>query len=824
MKPDQAYAQSPGSDLDGTIRSAVEAIAPLWPLDRFIAVNPFHGWTGTAFLETARKFQALAGASLFMRPSYYREAWQGGLLRSEHLRSALAELGSALTVDECRSGLDRVRHEPVRRPLLSDIIDSRRDLQHEPAWDDVITGQISRFCAAWFDRSMSDWRPCRGPSLYADWKSRIGEERGLALLMGDGDFLKRPARLSDRPRVVIGNVLAELALDGEAARDLLTSALLRINGWASWCAYLRWQSRLHGDDNRLMEELLAVRLAWERLLDDGRRDPSSSWQRWQSAWNGHPSDDDRAHVLAVWQRALELAYQMRLGAALSRGKPQCTRKPVGVQMAFCIDVRSEIVRRAIETESPGIQTLGFAGFFGLPIAYRALGTDAERPQLPGLFKPQYLVSDGTGDEPRDRAIAKRIAARLSRRDQTGPFRKLPTSAFTLVEAMGLGFAVKLLAKSLAWMPARNGRPGPQAPGARLRVGLRPRLPATLSLSRKADLAAGILEAMSLTGDFSRLVVLVGHGSRSANNPHAAGLDCGACGGQTGEVNVRLLAGLLNDAGLRDALRSRGLHIPADTHFLPALHNTTTDDFYILDGDDIPQSHRPDANALRSTLAAASVRARRERAPRLGLGELCARPEKLRKAMRKRALDWSQTRPEWGLANNAAFIVAPRSRTLGIDLEGRAFLHDYHPRRDADGRILESIMTGPMIVAAWINLQYYGSTVDNRRFGSGNKVLHNVVGGTIGVFEGNGGDLRTGLPMQSLHDGQRWMHTPQRLSVYVEAERGPLESVLHEHSLVRDLVFNDWVFLFRINHETGVMERHCRGRWLSADQDKLRAGR
>lgn len=40
---------------------------------------------------------------------------------------------------------------------------------------------------------------------------------------------------------------------------------------------------------------------------------------------------------------------------------------------------------------------------------------------------------------------------------------------------------------------------------------------------------------------------------------------------------------------------------------------------------------------------------------------------------------SNVLPEWGLAGNAAFIVAPQSRTLGLNIGGRAFMHsyDYH---------------------------------------------------------------------------------------------------------------------------------------------------
>ena len=109
-----------------------------------------------------------------------------------------------------------------------------------------------------------------------------------------------------------------------------------------------------------------------------------------------------------------------------------------------------------------------------------------------------------------------------------------------------------------------------------------------------------------------------------------------------------------------------------------------------------------------------------------------------------------------------------------------------------------IMTAPMVVTNWINMQYYASVVDNARYGSGNKVLHNVVGGKLGVFEGNGGDLRIGLPMQSLHDGSQWQHTPLRLSVFIEAPQAAIDSIIAKHAVVRQLVDNQWLHLFQIN--------------------------
>jgi uncharacterized protein YbcC (UPF0753/DUF2309 family) len=121
------------------------------------------------------------------------------------------------------------------------------------------------------------------------------------------------------------------------------------------------------------------------------------------------------------------------------------------------------------------------------------------------------------------------------------------------------------------------------------------------------------------------------------------------------------------------------------------------------------------------------------------------------------------------------------------------------------------MTAPMVVTNWINMQYYASVVDNKRYGSGNKVLHNVVGGNVGVFEGNGGDLRIGLPMQSVHDGEHWRHTPLRLSVFIQAPQEPMDAIIHKHTTVRHLLDHEWLHLFRLEDESGVMRYH-RGVW------------
>jgi hypothetical protein len=326
------------------------------------------------------------------------------------------------------------------------------------------------------------------------------------------------------------------------------------------------------------------------------------------------------------------------------------------------------------------------------------------------------------------------------------------------------------------------------------------------------MAKAILNAMGMTQDLAPLVMLAGHGSQTANNPHAAGLDCGACGGQTGEVNARALADLLNTPAVRAEAAKLGLVIPVTTHFLPALHNTTTDEVQLFDTDAVPLSLHSALANLRSALRAGGQRARAERAPSLGLAHLVNDAPALERSLQERANDWAQVRPEWGLADNAAFIVAPRARTKGMNLAGRSFLHDYDWRQDEGYGVLTLIMTAPMVVTNWINLQYHASVLDNRRYGSGNKLLHNVVGGRLGVFEGNGGDLRIGLPVQSLHDGQNLRHTPLRLSVFIEAPQDAIDAIIEQHAVVRDLVGNGWLHLFRLDGDHPAVERRAAQGW------------
>lgn len=377
------------------------------------------------------------------------------------------------------------------------------------------------------------------------------------------------------------------------------------------------------------------------------------------------------------------------------------------------------------------------------------------------------------------------------------------SCFSFVGPVGLIYLPKLFTDSMGWtrtvkQPGKKGLSDKQNQQKTMAVDhcQHGNVSTGLTDEQKLELASGALTGMGLTSGFAPLVMITGHGSNTTNNPHASGLDCGACGGQSGEANARLAAAVLNDAKVRVGLKEQGIEIPEDTFFLAGLHDTTTDTVTVLNQKDVPESHAAQLQMLQQQLAQAGQLARQERSRRLNISD----NSDVDRAVMARSQDWSQVRPEWGLAGCSAFIVAPRNRTLGKDLQGRAFMHSYNWQQDEKFEILELIMTAPMVVASWISLQYYASTVENKLFGAGNKTLHNVVG-KMGILEGNGGDLRVGLPWQSVHDGENHQHAPNRLMVMIEAPLDAIERIIQKHETVRELVTNGWLSLVALDRGT-----------------------
>ncbi|SFM32933.1 YbcC family protein [Shimia aestuarii] len=771
---------APLLELIAEANNAARAIPPLFPLSASVAVNPFLGQTGEPLAVTAARLARVGGVRIMPSRAHWAKKLDTGDISEKDLIDALAAHSghfNAPSLQELRDALANSAPKPEALPTVAELAADVSGID----WPGLIEDRIGAWAAGHFDEGQALWQQARSGGPFSSWRDYAARDL-TPEIQGLTGFCAYVAGTNRSPWRAIGRASEKLGITACAATTAFHRWLMSMGGWAQYGRYLLWQAELDGGHENTVTELLAIRMVFDEALFEFYEDQIA--ERWQETVAAHqaPVTPSKDHVIdAVLQDASERAEQRLLGNRLQQSKPPNPEGRADVQAAFCIDVRSEVFRRALEAQDEKIETIGFAGFFGLASAHKAAGSDVAERRGPVLLQPDVTSQS---IEPETADLGRRYTARAKR--AWGRFKLAAVSSFAFVEATGPLYAGKLVRDSLGI----GGKPAADPA---------PRLDSAIDLETRVGMAKSVLTAMSLTDNFAKIVLLAGHGADVTNNPHASALQCGACGGYAGDVNARLLAGLLNDPDVQLGLREAGIDIPSDTVFLPALHHTTTDAVTLFE-QDLPKG-KPVAGLmeLKQWLTAAGNLARAERAQRLPRASSPA-------TVANRARDWAETRPEWGLAGCLAFIAAPRHRTDGADLSGQAFLHNYDWRRDDGFGVLELIMTAPVVVASWISLQYYGSTVAPNLFGGGNKLLHNVVGG-IGVLEGNNGAPRPGLPWQSVHDGNRFQHEPLRLSVIIEAPREAMSDILERHTEVRKLFDNGWLHLIAMDDEGKLAWRY-----------------
>lgn len=821
------------TEVAGLVALASRTVPPMWPLESAIAVNPLAGFEHLPFEHAVRRGAQKFGARRNIPLAQWRKLLAAGKLEERALRdAAIQHLGGLNAAFELVgpniSRLDllmaRLLHIPAQ-----DEADARHDLPDDAAF-------VAKWCAAFFDQGQaSSPMPNRELGLYRAVLAAIAHDTEFRRLTGE---IGRQLLLSvpRDPLEAISEGLVVLGVPSGEEELKLAELVARLPGWAG---HIRWRNEnadpeITAGSPAGMADLLALWLLLERAgavspPSEPKSNPDTTAQlaacfgvaddtRTALGSTGHARFDaiatlDEESLGALFQTAAEWTYRDTLVPRLQAAATSLGRTEIpDAQLVFCIDVRSEPFRRALEAQGR-FETFGYAGFFGLPIALHRRDEERRTRMLPVLLSPQHDVMEAP--VPGREKDAAALTLNQARTKQTSALfdagKQGTATAFATAEATGPVAGLLMVARTFApgltkrlgsiFTPSREEALAP-ALGRHDHHGWHP----TFTVEEKVGFALALFRLTGLSPSTARLVALVGHGGSAVNNPYAAALDCGACGGHAGGPNARLLAKMLNDPEVRAGLAAKGIPIPETTIFIAAEHNTTTDEVFVFDRFSIPESHENDLKSLTESLARAGNANRQRRAAMLGRtpGDLLTG-----------AMHWAEVRPEWGLAGNAAFIVGPRALTREIDLDGRAFLHSYDWKADTDATALTTILTAPMIVAQWINCQYLFSTIDNERYGSGDKVTQNVVGG-IGVLQGNGGDLRVGLPRQSLFtDDGAPFHVPQRLLTVILAPFERVERVVEANEMLGRLFGNGWVTLVVIDPHTGKALRWCRDDELEA---------
>lgn len=840
------------------VEAASDLIAPAWSLKKFVASNPLQGFEGLTFERASSKAKEYYEAEILPNENIAYNAYKKGDLKIELFEEAFSK-----RIEDPNSTFEFAAKQLSKKDFLLNSILNNKD-QHlktvQEASFKKFINQVAKENKDIFPREKtfklisessenSDFFRLVNSSLIR-WLERFYDEGQASIEMPDrekGVFLawKELAlmkNLSKEQKDIIRDLpessseaiielLISLQIEEADWEEYLRLSFLALPGWSS---YIKWRRDYQGHSafNKIappsLEDFLALRLALEKIFSLSAKQPEDSesldkdsrdfveWLFLGLLKSGFSKEEILTINLQelklfdqklidvylkkgiIYLEAIETSVnsqtQSALKTSLEKFSPSESQQRPDAQMVFCIDVRSEVFRRSIEAQG-NYKTFGYAGFFGVPVRYHSSEFEETVDSLPVLLKPCHEVHEQSfEDKLKDKFKQKQSDSFI--KSLTRSFKDLKVnfaSIFVYSEASGLVYALRILLRTL-FPKLYAGLIASVSKSMLPKIHYQPVLEFSntdgdsgIPVEAQVTYGRNALRMIGLTENFAPYVIFCGHGSTTANNPYASALDCGACGGSQGGPNAKIIARILNSKVVRSELKKEGLDIPGDTVFLAAQHNTTDDSVEIFKDDD---EHKLDG--IKSDLKQAKLMTNMLREQKFSNNSPAD----------TRSVDWSEARPEWGLAGNSCFIIAPRKLTQEINLDSRAFLHSYNHWQDDDGGILEVIMTAPMIVTQWINSQYYFSTVDNINFGSGSKITHNVMG-TSAVIQGNSSDLMHGLALQSVNasDSENY-HSPVRITNYIYAPLARVQKIIDKHEMLQKLIYNSWIKVVVIEPETG----------------------
>ena len=364
------HAQIAPARITGILKAAeaaARAIPPAFPLDATVAVNPFLGQTGDDLATTAARLARVAGARITQPRAVYAAGVAKGIITDDDLAAALIACRSPMKpVDLAmlKASLAGTSAAPRILPTVADLAAKVTNTD----WPTIIARSFGLWAAGYFDRGQALWSPTPMRGAFAAWREWASHDL-TPEIAGLTGFCAFVTASDDTPERVILRAADQMGLTDAAAETAFHRMLMDLGGWSQHARWLLWEAELQGKSDMTLIDLLAIRLLWDEALLAHAPQVAADWAQ---AVTGHaaalqPSSDEV--IDAVLQEAAERAHQRALDAALTGAKPVAGRP--ALQAAFCIDVRSEVFRRALESQNPGVETIGFAGFFGLPLQHRA---------------------------------------------------------------------------------------------------------------------------------------------------------------------------------------------------------------------------------------------------------------------------------------------------------------------------------------------------------------------------------------------------------------------------------------------------------------------
>ncbi len=673
----------------------------------------------------------------------------------------------------------------------------------------------------WQMETNAEWtvHPAMRGSLVEFLAVRLILDR-LALAYVAKEWLGFTGPLSDLRRTARASVSKHETVSVDQ-RAFQVFQLAQVLGWtpqhlyrlskAEWSALVNEFEEFSGLERRRI-----YHLAYERRYRTQTLDALTIHSRRQHAESRQSESQAKERAAASSEPdalARDSSPETHAAGATATGESTSTGKsPPSFQVVCCIDDREESFRRHLEEIDPQCETFGVAGFFAVAMYYRGAADAHFLPLCPVVIKPQHYVVEDVGftfeQSHRRRAETRRALGAASHQFHVGSRTFMGGIITALMGSLAsIPMVTRILFPRLtAQIRKLFGRLVQPPPVTQLQL---ERAEATAgpenghigySLEEMVNIVERMLRDIGLTWNFARLIIITGHGSSSANNPHESAYNCGACSGARGGPNARAFAQMANDPRVRDKLVQKGLVIPREAMFIGAYHNTCDDSVTFFDLDRLPSSHRPDFVRFSEIIDRARARNAHERCRRFESAPLSLSAEAALRHVEARSEDLSQVRPEYNHATNALCIVGRRSRTRGLFLDRRAFLASYDPTQDDDQHTILARILAPVVpVCGGISLEYYFSCVDNEGYGCGSKLPHNIAS-LLGVMTGAASDLRPGLSQQMIE-----IHEPLRLLLIVETTPDALQQIMQRNAEIKRLCGNGWVQLATLDPESSKIQ-------------------